>query len=245
MRASSHSDSAEADPAGEAAPHLDRPVWMALTTQQRHFAEGDALARRFPPEIGPLGAIADGTPASFASLKRLLSSGDTVWLLGLEPLVPPAGFDLAGTMSVDQMLCRVNPGAPGATRLEPLSEADVPEMTALAALTKPGPFASRTHELGRFLGVRENGRLVAMGGERMHLDGFTEISAVCCHPDHRGKGYGRDLMITLSRRIFARGELPFLHVLSDNRSAIALYRRLGFAWRRTFCLSMLRNAASA
>jgi predicted GNAT family acetyltransferase len=95
----------------------------------------------------------------------------------------------------------------------------------------PGPFVERTHELGRFIGVRHEGQLVAMAGERMKPEGFTEISGVCTHPDHRGRGYAAALMCEVARAIFARGETPFLHAFDDNTNAIALYERLGFVTR--------------
>src|SRR6202165_1332982 len=102
---------------------------------------------------------------------------------------------------------------------------DVPAMMELTELTKPGPFSSRTHELGTFLGIRVDGQLVAMAGERLKPANYTEITAVCVHPSHRGRGYGQILLGAVARQISARGEIPFLHVFSNNESAIALYRR--------------------
>lgn len=116
---------------------------------------------------------------------------------------------------------------------------DAPEMVALTELTKPGPFSARTHELGTFLGIRIDGKLVAMAGERMKPANYTEITAVCVHPSHRGRGYGQALLGAISRQILARGELPFLHVFSSNTSAIALYRRQGMEIRRRFYVTVL------
>jgi predicted GNAT family acetyltransferase len=104
-------------------------------------------------------------------------------------------------------------------------------MLALATLTRPGPFRARTHTLGRFIGIRDSGRLIAMAGERLKLDGFVEISAVCTHPDYRGRGYGGALMKMVGKRILSEGDTPFLHTYADNTVAIALYRRLGFEVR--------------
>jgi predicted GNAT family acetyltransferase len=118
---------------------------------------------------------------------------------------------------------------------------DVPEMIALTELTKPGPFSARTHELGTFLGIRIDGRLVAMAGERMKPANYTEITAVCVHPTHRGRSYGQILLGEISRQILARGELPFLHVFSSNIPAIALYRRQGMAIRRRFHVTVLHR----
>jgi predicted GNAT family acetyltransferase len=227
--------------AGEHAP-LDRSMWMALTTRHRHFAQGDDRARRYPPQIGPLAAIADTSAESLASLKRVLATGDPIFLTGVEEAMLPGGIEVIGRMQVDQMVAARDIAPDSTARHLPLGEADAPEMLALAQMTKPGPFEARTHELGRFIGIRVNGQLAAMAGERMHLDGYREVSAVCCHPDHRGHGYARDLMVDVMHAIFARGERPFLHVLSDNHPAIALYDKLGFVRRMSFELLVLRDA---
>jgi predicted GNAT family acetyltransferase len=118
---------------------------------------------------------------------------------------------------------------------------DAPAMVALPELTRPGPFTLRTHELGTFLGIRIDGQLVAMVGERMKPADYTEITAVCVHPDHRGRGYGQVLLAAISRRIVARGEIPFLHVFSNNDSAIALYRRQGMEIRRRLHVTVLQR----
>jgi predicted GNAT family acetyltransferase len=123
-----------------------------------------------------------------------------------------------------------------------LTPADVPEMMELVELTKPGPFAARTITLGSYVGVRSGGHLVAMAGERMKFDGFTEISAVCTHPDHRGQGHSSLLVRTLVRNILDRGETPFLHIFSDNVRAASLYGRLGFARRRSLTVTVLARA---
>jgi len=114
-------------------------------------------------------------------------------------------------------------------------------MMHLVELTKPGPFAARTIALGSYIGIRQGGQLVAMAGERMRFDGFTEISAVCTHPDHRGRGHAFFLVGTLMRSILERGETPFLHIYSDNTSAAALYRKLGFTYRRSIAVTVLKR----
>jgi predicted GNAT family acetyltransferase len=115
-------------------------------------------------------------------------------------------------------------------------------MLELTALTKPGPFSARTHELGTFLGIKVDGQLAAMAGERMKPAQYTEITAVCVHPSHRGRGYGQMLLGAVARQIVARGEIPFLHVFSNNHSAIALYRRQGMEIRRRFHVTVLKRA---
>jgi len=123
----------------------------------------------------------------------------------------------------------------------PLTQADVPEMLALTKLTKPGPFGVRTHEMGDYFGIRSAGTLAAMTGERLRLPGYTEISAVCTHPDYLGQGYASALMAMLMERICSRGELPFLHVRSENARAIQVYERLGFRIRAHLHYVVLRH----
>jgi predicted GNAT family acetyltransferase len=220
---------------------LDHPVWSALTTRQQAFAEGGALARRYPPAVGPFAAMADSSPQSFAALAGLLSPSDVAVLFTPDPVTPPAEFKVLLAKTGEQMI-----GTPAASpgrgvEIVRLGADDVPAMMELTELTKPGPFSARTHELGTFLGIRIDGQLAAMAGERMKPGHYTEITAVCVHPSHRGRGYGQILLAEISRRISARGEIPFLHVFSDNCSAIALYRRQGMEIRRQLYVTVLQK----
>jgi predicted GNAT family acetyltransferase len=222
---------------------LDQVIWNALTTRQASIAVGDALARCYPPDIAPFAAIADNSAASFAALERLVAPNAPAALFTVEPVMPLGALAVLRRGSVEQMV-----GSPieDLSRLQEavtLGTADLPAMRELVELTKPGPFGERTHELGTFLGIRVGGQLVAMAGERMKLTGFTEITVVCTHPAHRGRGHARILLAALSRAIAARGEIPFLHVFSDNQPAIALYRRMGFGVRRRMHLTVLGKHA--
>jgi ribosomal protein S18 acetylase RimI-like enzyme len=220
---------------------LDHPIWTALTTRQQALAEGGALARRYPPAIAPFAAIGDMSAESFASLGALMSRSDIAVLFTPDPVNPPDDFKILLAESGEQML-----GTPAESPLpgvEPitLGAADVPAMLELTELTKPGPFSARAHELGTFLGIRIDGRLVAMAGERMKPADYTEITAVCVHPDYRGRGYAQFLLGAVARQIVARGEIPFLHVFSHNSSAIALYRRQGMEIRRRLQVTVLQK----
>jgi len=226
---------------------LDNVIWSALTSQHSSIAQGDELARRYPVEIARFAAMRDTSATSFASLTRLpLIPGDQLALFTVDELVgelaPPAPFEIVLKKTLEQMAGPTTRGFVDRTLsslIEPLGAADADEMMALVELTKPGPFALRTHELGRYIGIRDNGKLVAMAGERMRLDGYTEISAVCAHPDYRGRGYPYALIAALANAILERGDVPFLHVFSDNQSAIALYEKLGFTFRKTLQLTVL------
>jgi predicted GNAT family acetyltransferase len=157
--------------------------------------------------------------------------------------MPPSSFSVIERGAVDQMVLVKMPSYASSVPIVRLDASDVPDMLALVEATHPGPFGPRTIELGQYIGVRRRGMLVAMAGERMRLDGFTEISAVCVHPSCRGQGLAAELVSTLARSIAARAETSFLHVFNSNRPAIELYRKLGFVLRRHMHLAVLARAA--
>ncbi len=228
-----------------AAHPLDNPVWTALTTTQQHLAQVSSLARRFPPEIGPLAGFEAPTREAYESLAELFPAGGVVGLaLDADPDIPP---ELPPTWSIVELAPMLQMIYTECQLPQPwrdyitLTAADAPEMLELATLTKPGPFAIRTRELGDYIGIRREGKLVAMTGERMRAPGYTEVSAVCTHPDHLGHGYARGLMVEIMQRILARNETPFLHVRALNSHAIDLYRRLGYVDRHMFQLAILRK----
>lgn len=218
---------------------LDRPIWSALTTSQKHLAEGGPQALRYPVDMTPFADMVDMSAASFAALGDILPASQVAALFTPEPVDIPAGFKVVLSQTGEQMI-----GSPADSPLRDagivkLGAADVPAMMALTDLTRPGPFAHRTHELGTFLGIRVGGELVAMTGERMKPGKFVEMTAVCVHPDYRGRGYAQALLAAVARGIEARGEIPFLHVFSSNVSAIALYQRQGMRIRRRLHVTAL------
>lgn len=222
---------------------LDRPIWHSLTTRHAGFAIGEGAARRFDPRTSPFAAARDDAPESLADLAPLIPEGDSVFLMQAGETPPPSGLAIAMVAPGVQMVLEtlIAPRPADAT-IERLSDTDAPEMLALATLTQPGPFRDRTHRLGAFWGVREGGRLIAMAGERLRLEGFTEISAVCTHPDARGRGLAGALSHHVATGILARGETPFLHAWAGNTNAIRLYETLGFRLRRGVVVTELRRA---
>lgn len=220
---------------------LDRPVFASLWSRQSDLAVGDHRARRFAPDFGPLTAAASGKTEDITALATLPVENDGLWVVERAgPIVAP-GLTVSRTAVCVQMTASVVPEVPIPWEVLSLSDADAGEMFALADLTKPGPFGRATHRLGAFVGVRMDGRLVAMAGERMRPTGFTEVSGICTHPDARGRGYARAIGALMARRILARGETPFLHTYDSNAAAIKLYESLGFSIRCAVTVTILRK----
>lgn len=223
---------------------LDRPIWNALTSWHQRFAEGGGLARRYSADIAPFAGTYDLSVASLTDLAKLMAPGKPVGLFTVDKVVVPPGLEMLLENTLEQMV-GVNTVDDGNGPVPVLLEqSDHAAMFDLADMVKPGPFSLRSPELGRFVAIRDAGRLVAMAGERLRLNGLTEVSAVCTHPDYRGRGYARALSVAVSRNIASRGDIPFLHAFSDNLAAISLYQRLGFVIRRRMHVVLLGQDAS-
>ncbi len=227
---------------------LDNAVWTALTTKQAQHVQSSALARRFPPEMTLLGALAANTAMAFDSLAQLIQR-DAVTLYFTSPPQIPKGWDVLRAVELHQMvqetetppLSHESEAAPEVIELTP---ADVPEMSVLYVATRPGrTLCQRIQKLGQFLGVREDGKLVAMGGLRLHLAGYREITTVATMPGHEGRGYATAIVRGLIDRIRSRGERPFLTVRTDNTRAVDIYRRLGFKERTLLYSQTIRRTA--
>jgi ribosomal protein S18 acetylase RimI-like enzyme len=227
---------------------LDNPIWNALLSEHAHLALGDGPARRYPPAIGPLSGMADTTAASYDALRVLAGPGGVVALFLEQPPSPPPGWTLVRDGLMRQMIYwgpeNPDPGefAAGAEIVQ-LTAADAPAMLELATLTEPGPFHERTMELGTFFGIWSSGRLVAMAGERLRQPHFVEVSAVCTHPDARGRGFGAALTATVANHIRQNGKTPILHLFAANQQAFRVYEKIGFSVRRTLELAVIRNDA--
>jgi predicted GNAT family acetyltransferase len=229
---------------------LDNPIWNSLSTEHLRLALGDDLARRYPTEIGPLSGIPSQSPESYEALRELAGpdstgSGGVVVLFSLDEFRIPAGWTQIRDGQLYQMVRQAR-GSLVPMRLEQdavlrrLTADDASAMVALAELTEPGPFRLRTMELGNFYGIFHGQRLVAMAGKRMHLPGLIEVSAVCTHPDARGRGYARMLMSLVIEEIERDGQTAFLHAFTHN-PAIRIYEALGFTIRKTLHLAVLKS----
>ena len=222
---------------------LDRPVWATLNGRQADLAVRHGVAIRMRPEYGLFAATPDERSECLAALGDLVRAMGPVGLVELAAPPPIPGTEVVSSAVCLQMVAEtVAPAWDVPFDMLSLGDADAAEMLALATLTRPGPFFARTHQLGAFIGVRVAGQLVAMAGERMRPDGYTEASGVCVHPDHRGQGYAARLLREVTARILARGDRAFLHSYADNATAIGLYEALGYRGRREVVFTVVRPA---
>lgn len=196
---------------------------------------------RLDPDHGPFAATVDGNGAG---LHDLIPPDGELWLIGKDAAgAPPPNLSVTRSALLAQMVASsLSPSKSPSPNWVQLGEADAADMLDLALLTKPGPFRTRTHRLGRFIGVREGGRLIAMAGERMRMPGFTEVSGVCTHPDWRGRGLAGALMRVVIQAMLERGEAPFLHAYAAHDRTIALYRTLGFEVRAELPMMVVTRA---
>lgn len=220
---------------------LDDPIWSALTGPNARFAVRRGKAVHFHRDVAPFSAIAEPSDEAYADLAVDLPSGALARMFrpAMEPL--PDGWDHVEDFPLLQMtaLGTQGPNDRDFSAVSVLGLADIGEMIDLVTLTEPGPLGPRTPELGTYVGIRQHGRLVAMGGERMRVPGYVELSAICTAPDARGRGHAELLVRHLMQLASDRSEIPFLHVAADNKPAIALYEKLGFRVRKV--LHVLRR----
>lgn len=216
-------------------------MWSALATRHAGLAICQGKARRYQPDIGPICDTPDESDASIADLGDLIARTGPVAVGHVPEVICPPGACVIGSGRYPQMLFDgAAPEIDDTIPIRRLGDAEAAAMCALAALTNPGPFAPRTHELGEYWGVFEGDHLVAMAGERMKQPGFSEISAVCTHPEHIGRGYAGALCRLLLNHILARGEQPYLHVHGENARAVGLYESLGFRQRAVMNVAFMK-----
>jgi ribosomal protein S18 acetylase RimI-like enzyme len=228
---------------------LDNPIWTALTTKQAPLAHSAALARRFSPDMALLGALAANTAMAYDSLAQLIQR-DPVTLYFSAPPQLSAGWQVVRAVELHQMVKEDSAGASpdrmdaaAQHQVAELTPADVPEMSEIYAATRPGrTLCPKIQKLGTFLGVRHEGKLVAMGGLRLHITGYREITTVATLPEFEGRGYGTAIVLALMARIQEKGNRPFLTVRTDNERAIGIYRGLGFKKRTKFYSQTIRRA---
>lgn len=222
---------------------LDNAAWHSLTGPHAHFAIGGDLVRRYPEDVAPFVAVRTWEdPQVWDALRELVGPGAEVGLSGYEGEIPDGWEFLGGGEGVQLVETPALQPRPFDEAIE-LDADDAADMVAIVERNQPGPFRPRTYELGRYIGIRREGRLVAMAGERLHPTGWTEISAVAVDEDHRRRGLASRLVLDVAFHIQQRGDRAMMHAAASNTGAIAAYERLGFTLRRVNRFAAVRTPA--
>jgi len=223
---------------------LDNPAWNALISGNKNLAEGNGRVKFFPADISPFAGMPEFNPDNFRLLYESVALKRTLALIAPEEIVIPQPWEIREDINILQMVYD-HSSLPALSQIKtaiiPLQKKNVPEMLALTKMMRPGPFLERTIDFGHYEGIFKDGRLIAMAGQRLHANQYREISAVCTHPDHLGKGYAGLLIIRQIHRIKAAGGIPFLHVKDNNNGAIRLYETIGFNTRRQVKIYIIRK----
>lgn len=223
---------------------LDNPVWHSLQTVHQHFAAGTEMIKRYPAEVLRIAGCENPATADLHDIEPWVQPCEKVFMVGDIPSIPK---NWTNYINIDclQMVCPkpkpISPKHPASIQL--LTDEDHEEMIALINLVQPGFFFRNTYQLGSYFGIRQDGKLVAVAGERLKMTGLTEVSAVVTHPDYTGRGFARQLVAHIAAKNFAEGNTPFLHLLTTNERAQKVYELVGFEQRRVipFC-GLQRNA---
>lgn len=225
---------------------LDNPVWYSLSNKESRFNAGNDQVKYFQQDVAPFLSANNWDKADQEMMREVLPADRKFYVLIPRQIQIPQGFDVHYTTPIYQMVChRFQPFLQKNIVITPLVKKDIPAMIDLAWRTKPGPYLERTIEFGPYISIKHEEKIASMAGERMHLEGMTEVSAVCTEPEHLGKGYASHLMSIICEQIIARGETPFLHVRADNDRAIKAYERLGFSIRSDVFFAIIqKNPAS-
>ncbi|MDO3626745.1 GNAT family N-acetyltransferase [Mucilaginibacter sp. BT774] len=222
---------------------LDNPAWNALISGNENLYYGNDHIRYFARDVSPFVAFKENTNENFEELYHMVPQGRVLLFVTPVEIEIPGPWKVLNCIKGNQMICK--PGVDAgeqAVVLTTLTQEHVPQMLSLTKLTNPGPFAERTIDFGHYRGIFQDGELAAMAGQRLHAFNYAEVSAVCTHPDHTGKGYARQLLVYQINRIRAANEIPYLHVRSDNDRAIKVYESLGFVTRCNVWFSVIQKA---
>ncbi|RYG15537.1 MAG: GNAT family N-acetyltransferase [Chitinophagaceae bacterium] len=222
---------------------LDNPIYHSLNSGHRLFARETGDASYYIEDIAPFAGLKDNSVENFEALYQNSAPESTFVVFTRQAYDVPKGWNLITQIDMFQMVYEHTSVPRGDGEFEELTETHVAEMIELVKLTQPGPFKSKTIVLGNYIGVFQEEKLVAMAGHRFNPTPYIEISAVCTHPDHLGKGYAYLLLCAQIKRILAKGEVPFLHVRNDNEAAVKLYEKLGFVIRTAMIAYVLKKIA--
>lgn len=211
---------------------LDNPIWQALTSGNKKFASGSKTVKYIKRDVGFFAGMKRNSQKALNELHGLLPAGSKVILFTPKQIIIPATWSIKLEKPLLQMVCKKKRiVVPGLQHIKPLGDKNIPAMLKLTHLTNPGPFLQRTIDFGNYEGIFNGRKLVAMTGQRLHAKNYIEVSAVCTHPNHTGKGYAAKLLQSQLNKIFAKSKNPFLHVYPDN-PAVHLYKKMGFTIRK-------------
>jgi GNAT superfamily N-acetyltransferase len=218
---------------------LDNPAWYALAESHSQFAVGTDRIKRYRPDIVAFAAFSSGNN-NLVELTDLIGIDESVFLIGDLPELP-SNFMIESTLPCAQMIIHSAITTPLTIPIETLGTKDDDEIMALINLVQPGYYKPGTRLMGDYFGIRQNGKLVAITGERMRMNGLTEVSAVVTHPDFTGRKYAQQLVTHVVNKNLAAGIVPFLHVAETNQRAIRIYEHLGFVKRRTINFTKIKR----
>ncbi len=219
---------------------LDNPVWHSLTEKHTCFSEGNAIAKRYQPNLLLFAGIPAPGEKISSHLDAVVEPGESIFLF--EPLPSlPSRYTVEAVVECCQMVCKHPVNSPYNPNIRQLSFADETAMFELMKEVFPGYYLRETWRVGNYYGIFEGGKLVAMAGERFCMNGFTEISAVATRPGYTGRGYASQLVSHLQQQNLDAGIIPFLHTGATNSRAIAVYEKLGYVTRRLVTVSMLKR----
>lgn len=220
---------------------LNNPVWSALTSGNKNLSIGNDMARLFQPGISPFAGVAENNLEHFQNLAKTLDPQSTVAIFTTDKDLDAAPLKIVNRIDGYQMMYEgVTPTEGTIVKIEQLEHKHVPDMLELTQLSPPGPFMERTISFGGYKGIFAGGRLIAMAGHRFHSGPYVEISAVCTHPDHTGKGYAQALINEHIRQLRSLNKIPYLHVRGDNSRAISIYKNMGFVVRTEMIIYILK-----
>lgn len=220
---------------------LDNPVWASLASLHAGFARRSGAAASYPSQVAPFVAI-ENPDADATALDAVVEPGENVLFVGPSPQLPPH-WKAGEAVAIAQMVCERPLQMPDGPAITALGDADTADVLDLIARVYPHYFRPRTVEMGRYFGIRIDGRLAAIIGERMGFPGHRELSAICTDPAFLGRGLARRLMAHLANDILASQALPFLHVSHQNARAKALYEHVGFRFRADIPLREAQRTA--
>lgn len=221
---------------------LDNPIWNALQSAHKEFSIGTSEIKKYTSDILPFMGLNTPDENLLQDILPFMEAGEEIFIGGNLPTIP-ANWSIQARVNCLQMVCE-KPSKikrSGEAQIVKMVESDYEEMVALINQVLPGYFKSRTPQLGTYYGIKINGKLIAVSGERFKMEGFYELSAICTHPDFSGNGYAQQLMLKVSGEIFEQGMIPFLHVEESNKRAIRLYEYVGFKKRRDFSFLKLKS----